>query len=195
MDGKLHLYELLADLLRYPDAAWSARLAACRRALAGPAAEHVSHLEEGTRALSLEEREELHMRTFDCNPTCALEVGWHLFGESYDRGAFLVWMREQLQTYGLPESAELPDHLTHVLPLLARLPGPDADRFATECVLVAVQRILAGFAGKDNPHEHGLRAIETTLTARHGPARTEAVPLPVALPYDAELGRADEVCV
>ena len=191
-------YEALADLLRYPEAAWSARLAACRRALEGDdadAAGHVARFDEGTHTLSVEEREELHMRTFDCNPACALEVGWHLFGETYDRGAFLVWMRERLHTYGLPEIAELPDHLTHVLPLLARLPATEADRFATECVLVALHRILAGFAGKNNTYEHALRAIASLLTARHGPARLDMAPLPVALPYDAELGRADEVCV
>ena len=30
--------------------------------------------------------EETFTRTFDVNPACALEVGWHLFGEEYARG-------------------------------------------------------------------------------------------------------------
>jgi len=37
--------------------------------------------------------------TFDINPACALEVGWHLFGEDYMRGQFLVRMREELSKY------------------------------------------------------------------------------------------------
>ncbi len=41
--------------------------------------------------------EELYTRTFDLNPVCALEIGWHLFGEDYERGAFLVRMRDQLR--------------------------------------------------------------------------------------------------
>ena len=63
------------------------------------------------------EVEEAFTGTFDVNPPCALEVGWHLFGEEYARGLFLVRMREELRKYNLPESVELTDHLHHVLAL------------------------------------------------------------------------------
>ena len=72
-----------------------------------------------TEQHELHEVEESFTRTFDVNPTCALEVGWHLFGEEYARGMFLVRMREELRKYGLAESAELPDHLCHVLAVVA----------------------------------------------------------------------------
>ena len=38
----------------------------------------------------LDEVEEAFTRIFDINPTCALEVGWHLFGEEYARGMVTV---------------------------------------------------------------------------------------------------------
>ncbi len=65
------------------------------------------------------EVEEAFTGTFDVNPACALEVGWHLFGEEYARGMFLVRMREELRKYDLCESVELPDHLSHVLAVVA----------------------------------------------------------------------------
>src|SRR6266568_3182701 len=57
-------------------------------------------------------RQELYVQTFEFNPACTLELGWHLFGENYERGEFLVRMREQLRRHGIAESNELPDHLT-----------------------------------------------------------------------------------
>jgi len=109
--------------------------------------------------LSTEQLEELYTRTFDINPVCSLEVGWQLFGENYDRGSFLVWMRQQLRRFGLRESAELPDHLTHALALYTRLEGEEARQFASRFLCPAIDKMLAGFAGKNNPYENVLRAI------------------------------------
>ena len=47
------------------------------------------------------EVEEAFTQTFDVNPACALDIGWHLFGEEYARGMFLVRMREELRKHGL----------------------------------------------------------------------------------------------
>ena len=75
------------------------------------------------------EVEETFTGTFDINPACALEVGWHLFGEEYARGMFLVRMREELRKYNLSESVELPDHLSHVLAVVAAMDESEATRF------------------------------------------------------------------
>ena len=63
--------------------------------------------------------EELYTRTFDINPVCSLETGWHLFGEDYNRGAFLVRMRGLLRQHGIEEGAELTDHLESALRVLS----------------------------------------------------------------------------
>ena len=73
----------------------------------------------------LHELEETYARTFDINPACALEVGWHLFGEEYARGLFLVRLRGEMREHGVEESSELPDHITHVLALIAAMVGLD----------------------------------------------------------------------
>lgn len=176
------VYDLLANLLAYPGADYPARIECCRQMLMGSQPEAAMVLDEFRSAILNQgsaEREELFTRTFDCNPPCALEIGWHLFGESYDRGAFLVWMRSQLRHRSVPESTELPDHLMHVLAVLGRMDKAEADSFVTDCVLPAVERILSGLQASGNQYEKLLAAITATLRANHGTARPSRVPLPI----------------
>lgn len=171
------LYDRLAALLRYPDAAYLSDLDACCCALAAAdpqAAQHLARFGAALRTRTLTDLEELFTHTFDINPACALEVGWQLFGEEYERGTFLVRMRQEMRRLGLSETAELPDHLTHVLAVLGRMEPERADDFATACVLPAVDRMYASIAGDEVPYEHVLGAIRVFLTQRHTGARHSA---------------------
>ncbi len=109
------------------------------------------------------EVEEAFTGTFDVNPACALEVGWHLFGEEYARGMFLVRMREELRKYGLPESTELPDHITHALAVIAAMPDDEAERFVRACVLPAVQKMREALDGKESPYRHVVACLASVL--------------------------------
>lgn len=113
----------------------------------------------------LHEVEEAFTRTFDVNPACALEVGWHLFGEEYARGMFLVRMREELRKYGLPESAELTDHLCHVLAIVSAMPDDEATRFVKACVQPAVEKMTTALDGKGTPYAHVVSCL--ALVLRH----------------------------
>ncbi len=107
--------------------------------------------------------EEAFTETFDVNPACALEVGWHLFGEEYARGMFLVRMREELRKYNLPESRELPDHLTHVLSVIGAMPEEEAKRFVTACVLPAVAKLRTAVNKKQTPYRHVVNCLADIL--------------------------------
>jgi nitrate reductase delta subunit len=130
--------------------------------------------------LSTEALQELFTQTFDLNPVCSLELGWHLFGETYDRGTMLVKMREQLRAYGIQETEELPDHLTHALALLARMPRDAAEDFTAACVLPALEKMLAALKGKQNAFEDVLLAVEGLLHA-------EFPNIPLTPPAEAKL--------
>lgn len=116
------------------------------------------------------EVEESFTRTFDVNPTCALEVGWHLFGEEYARGMFLVRMREELRKYGLPESTELTDHLCHVLAVVAAMPDAEASRFVKACVQPAVGKMDRALQGKQLPYRHVVRCLALVVDYTWGKA-------------------------
>jgi nitrate reductase delta subunit len=152
---------MLARLLEYPRPGFQELLDAC------PAFAAAVHGE------SLESLQELYTRTFDLNPECSLEIGWHLFGEEYERGSFLVNMRQELRRYGIPESTELPDHLTHVLRLTARMEAEDARVFSSRFILPALQKMLGAMEGKSNPYQKVLEAVRAALA--QGVARCPAL--------------------
>lgn len=161
-------FDRLAELLAYPGPDLACTAEETRDLLSGvdpEAAGHAAAFLEGVEPLSHEELEELYTRTFDLNPVCALDVGWHLYGEAYQRGAFLVKMREVLARAGLAEGTELPDHLTSVLPAFSRMPREEASAFAEGLLLKALDKMLAGFNGQENPYEHALKAVRA-LVAR-----------------------------
>lgn len=165
------LYDALAALLAYPDADYHQRISACQCVLGEQHPDAIRLLNtfaEQVAPSSPQELEELYTRTFDLNPVCSLEVGWHLFGENYSRGEFLVTMRQELRRSGLPESTELPDHLTHVLSAMARMSPGHADRFTVTYLLPALDKMLKGLAGKESPYENVLEAIRQVLLSPYG---------------------------
>ncbi len=171
--NRAHAYEQFAKLLDYPVDGYIETAELCRRAVGHCSDEVERKLGEFHSRIegrTTEQLQELFVQTFDLNPVCVLEVGWHLYGDNYDRGAFLVKTREQLRRHGIAESAELPDHLTHVLALLARMEPEEGSAFAAQSVIPALDKMLAGIAGKASPYEFLLIALRQTLAVAHAPA-------------------------
>lgn len=171
MDTACQLYDALASLLTYPDAHYLKRAGQCRLMLAdvqpeagGQLGSFVTHIAN----LGMGELEELYTLTFDLNPVCSLEVGWHLYGENYNRGEFLVLMRQLMREQGLAENTELPDHLSNVLRVVGRLDPKRADRFCIDFLLPALDKMLAGVADKDNPFARVLEAIRGLILSPAG---------------------------
>jgi nitrate reductase molybdenum cofactor assembly chaperone len=160
------LYDRLGLALRYPSAATPAYFDLARAALAeadSAATRELDGFIEETRGLSGDALEELYTTTFDLNPVAALEVGWHLYGEAYERGRFLVQMRELLHEVDMHGGSELPDHLTVMLPLLARIDVNEADGLTRTAVRPAIEKMLVPLRESNNPYRHLLEAIRLVL--------------------------------
>ena len=162
MASRAELYNLLGQLLSYPREEYPGLVARCRELLRREIPEAAGPLDtfaDRVNGMDLEELEELFTRTFDLNPVCCLEVGWHLYGEDYNRGAFMVKMRQLLRSHGVKETIELPDHLSHLLPLFGRLDEQEAMRLSGSFVLPALKKMEEGLSGKNNPYEEVLRVV------------------------------------
>jgi nitrate reductase delta subunit len=156
------LFDALARLLAYPQAEYRHHIDSCFDMLVrsewlpqearAEALACFERFKTSTDQLSPEEWEEFYTRTFDINPVSSLEVGWHLFGETYERGAFLVQMRDLLRRTGVEESTELPDHITHVLLALGRLEEKELSDFVTMRLEKGLDKIDEAFAVHDNPY-------------------------------------------
>ena len=160
----------MAGILRYPDRGYHDRVSSCRRALEGhyrTAADCLHSFAKEIEGKPLEQLEELYIQTFDFNPRSTLDVGWHLFGEDFNRGAFLIKIRREMARLGVPESAELPDHLAHILAVLGRMEPEAARNFAVSCVIPAVSKTLDGIP-EGNPYHQVIEGIVALLDGMFG---------------------------
>lgn len=170
MEKLSELYNLFGGLVDYPDEDYHKKVSNCVNLLKE---EHPGNMEgirpfvSEVKKMAVTDLEEYYTRTFDINPVSALEIGWHIYGEQYERGVFLVKMRDLSRTLGVEESNELPDHLTHVLGLLGRMEQENADQFVAKYLLPGLEKMLAGFAGKENIYENVLMTIRDVLEDRH----------------------------
>jgi len=94
--------------------------------------------------------QERYVETFDLNPACSLDVGWHLFGDAPERGAFLSMLRDELARAGVDEHGELPDHLPALLRLIPREEDAAASALAGR-IAPAVVRLRDVLLAEGNP--------------------------------------------
>ncbi len=158
-----NLYDAFAAVLSYPDEEYLDRADDLVLATPDEIEPEVEEFAQALEGKSLLELQELFTVTFDLNPVCSLELGWHLFGENYDRGLLLVKMRALLREHWIAESGELPDHLSYALRLIARMEPQERHDFAVAIVLPALGKMLDAFRGKQNPYEKVLTAIKSEL--------------------------------
>jgi len=160
------IYNALVALLTYPEADYPQRIEASVKVATGDCREQLQQFTVQMHGLRTDQLQEMFTQTFDLNPTCSLELGWHLFGENYERGLLLVRVREELRRHGLAESTELPDHLTHVLQLMERMEHETAADFGAACVLPALEKMLQAVHDKKNPFENVLLAVRSLLRSQ-----------------------------
>lgn len=172
------LLSTFAKLLTYPREEYSVYCRTALKELENLLTENPEKKEFYERAISkmeifvseiavktLGEREETFTQTFDINPIGNLEVGWHLYGEQYERGAFLVTCRELLRKYNIEETVELPDHVSHLIVLISEMEKVEAEKIASQYVLPAVEKVLLKLSEKQNVYENLLSAIKEILIA------------------------------
>lgn len=175
MNGYTTLYDEIAAVVKYPKAEFYARARHCQELLNDEDAAvklYIDTFLDRMADKSLPELEEQYIRTFDMNPICSMDTGWQLFGEDYNRGLYMVRVREEMRKYGVEESSELPDHLTNVLPVLGRMDENAASEFATACVIPAVKKILSGL-NEDNAFQPLVKGLVTLLELRYGVVEDE----------------------
>lgn len=166
---KEDIYSLLSKILSYPGTDYQNKVESCRERLGDSSAvnESFKTFSKFARQAELTELEELFTATFDLNDKRPLEVGWHLFGEEYKRGQFLVKMRGMLRKYQVEESTELPDHLSHCLLLLPKLDQEEAEEFANSYVEPALENILEGF-DNENPFKSVIHSLKNLISENYG---------------------------
>jgi nitrate reductase delta subunit len=161
------LFDALAEMLEYPERDYADALDACEHMIAAEGDEVARpflEFREKIAPLSTDELEELYVRTFEMTPTCTLETGYHLFGESYKRGEFLAHLREEESTHDIAQENQLPDFLPVLLRLATRIDEDDLRRdLIGACMLPAIGKITVALASVDGPYAHLLTTVSAAL--------------------------------
>ena len=183
-----NLYGLISDLYDYPDVTyadrWLGAIAVLRDEFAAESAPLQAFVDE-TSDKSLDELEELFTRTFDLDPSATLDIGWHLWGEAYERGRFLARMRERLAETGIDEDGELPDHMRYVLRFIPCLAEEQRDWWVNQYPLMAFDPIVAALEKSGSPYRHLAAATRALLKAMH--PRTQSMDLQELKPITGEM--------
>jgi nitrate reductase delta subunit len=132
MTAQMAAWDAVAGLFEYPDDTYPARVRACLAqvdALGLPAARKLARVRDAIAGHKLESLQEEYAAAFDFDPATALDLGWHLFEDGPDRGPWLAYLAEALDRAQVPRRQELPDHLAHLLMLVAR-EAPQASAIA-----------------------------------------------------------------
>jgi nitrate reductase delta subunit len=166
------IYERLADLLDYPVANWQSRCDECKDSRTSEGESCVSQFglfASETERLSLSELQELYTRTFDLNPVCTLDIGYHLFGENYKRGVFLASLRETEAPFDLGQEHQLPDYLPVLLRLLTKLDDQELRAsLMVECLLPALSKMHKALGDGENPYRHLVQTVQAVLQSEVG---------------------------
>ena len=178
----------LADVLEYPAGDLGEQCTTLSRLLEAdrPDAAHaIEDFGKAIEALPPSRLEEIYAATFDVNPVCCLYVGYHLFGESYKRGAFMAKLNAEYREIGHDAGKELPDHLSVVLRYLAALDDPDSQSWLLEeAILPALWKMKKAFDGTDSMYGALLRSVMLALQPPDYVPPSDARELPVLEPVD-----------
>lgn len=162
----------VADALEYPDSTSVARLLQA----VGPVTAvdvrmgaALSHLASWLAEAAPGVAEERYSGLFDLHPVCTLHVGYHLFGEAYQRGALLSGLVGEMRKVGMVPGEELPDYLPNVLRILAALPaGEDREILVDALLLPGLTRMTDGLKDVDHPWAEIVRALPELLAPLGG---------------------------
>jgi nitrate reductase molybdenum cofactor assembly chaperone NarJ/NarW len=175
---------LLADVLAYPGPALAERAAECAAALAADhpsGAERLSRFAAFARSSGTAVLEEAYTSAFDLAPVCSPYVGDQLFGASRERSFLLSGLRELQVGAGLAAGAELPDHVSEVLRLVAaEIPDDVRDDLLRDGLAPVATKMLAALEAARHPWADVLAALVDAVET--SPGRSDPLPVLEARP-------------
>jgi nitrate reductase molybdenum cofactor assembly chaperone len=162
-DVQTYTLDRIADALEYPHprSARAATQAASRLAEIEPAAGAAfAALAAWLQRTPPWEQEEVYTRLFDLGPVCTLHVGYHVFGEAYQRGALLAGLVGELRRAGVEPQGQLPDYLPTMLRLWGRLARDDSALLLHDRILApGIARMAQELTRVDTPWARAVAAL------------------------------------
>ena len=158
--------DLVAQSLEYPTAHTAQR---ARSAAERSAGDHTAlaralwELAVWLETAPIGQAEERYTALFDLNPVCTLHVGYQVFGDTYQRGAFIANLAGELRKAGVEKGDDLPDFLPVVLRLLGAIDPTEAEPLLSIVVGPALAKMTQALGGSRSPWSDVIRALPELL--------------------------------
>ena len=108
--------------------------------------------------------EEQYTRLFDLSPVCTQHLGYHLYGDAYERGALLAALMPEIEQAGVRLDGELPDFLPVLLRLLAQFPDEEDGALLVEFLMApGLAKMVAAVEKATDPWSTVVRALDALL--------------------------------
>lgn len=164
-------YLCFGHLLDYPTSELLTQAHACADLLRldyPEAADKIQSFADYVASAPLGRLEEIYTGTFDMNPACFIFTGYILFGESFNRGKFLVRLQKEYRERGFSAGNELADHLAVLFRFMSVLDSGEhtAQLLLKDVFVPVLTNMNAGFKSENenpNPYRQVLRAILSVL--------------------------------
>jgi nitrate reductase molybdenum cofactor assembly chaperone len=142
---KQPIFLLFARLFDYPTPGLARAARECARLVepfTAEAATSLSGFADFAEKTSLGHLQEIYTGAFDLKAAFQPYVGYHLFGDTYNRSPFLVGLTQRYRDQGFSVEKELPDHLAVMLRFLSKCTDAVlADELIQEALLPALRRM------------------------------------------------------
>lgn len=161
-------YKILAGMFNYPSADSRGNELEFLEMLKAEMPEafcEIEHLVNAHHQLTLHEKQEYYLKTFDVQAVCYLDIGYVLFGEDYKRAQLLVNLQEEHKKAGIDCGHELSDHLPNVLSLLAKTEDRSfAEELGYIVLMPAIRFMILKFGEPKNYYKSILEVLLAMLS-------------------------------
>jgi len=166
------IWQLLSDVLDYPNASLPESARKCAQMLEGFSLDTVRAMQSFVtfvRTQNIAQLEEVYTQTFEFNPATTLYIGYHVFGETPKRSRFMNRLKEAYLSQQFSIGGELPDHLC----VLLRFLGTPADLefmmpLIQDGILPALEKIENNISEKGNCYAEAVNSIRLFLKEAYG---------------------------
>jgi nitrate reductase delta subunit len=121
-------------------------------------------LAEWLEARDIGEAEERYTTLFDLQPVATLNLGYHIFGDTYERGALLAGLVREHNRHGVNFDHDLPDAMPALLRLLGRMEDDEDRRLLVHAVVLpALAKVNQAIEKSTDPWSALVRSISPLL--------------------------------
>jgi nitrate reductase molybdenum cofactor assembly chaperone NarJ/NarW len=158
------LFALYAKILDYPQPALAELTRECEKQVPGSAVEGLREFRHLVATTPQEKLEEAYTETFDLGMERCPYVGYHLFGDGYNRSKFLQELNARYRARGFEPGSELPDHLSVMLRFLSTCEEEaEREEILQEAIEPALEKMTAISGGPTSAYDPVLRSLAAAL--------------------------------